>query len=274
MYTFVVEKPDVTTAWIAACNELDRTTNPDHTAYHTVVRIIDPRKEDPALRTDLERVRRRVLPADDYFPIETVANTILPKALAASSESHADLVARYSNMYSRVRRFPKNQRDTYFGRLIAYPSQGDKPPIDQLGKVIERLKNQATSKGPMTAAYEVDVIHPAVDGEVTEDPIVSMDAHVHRGGYDNYTRGFPCLSHCSFQLEKGRTVHLTAFYRYHYMLDKAYGNYIGLGRLLSHVAGYAGVQAGTLTVVAGFARLEKTDLVRPLLRQMQPMLSF
>ncbi|MEV6894732.1 hypothetical protein [Kribbella sp. NPDC051137] len=273
MYTFVVEKPDVTAAWIAACTELDRRTNPDRTAFHTVVRITDPSKDDATFRSDLERVRERALPADDYATIETVANTIFPRALAASSGSHADLVTRYRNMYGRVRLFPKNHRDTYFGRLIAYPGPGSKPPIDQLGKVIERLKSEAASRGPMTAAYEVDVAHPAFDSEIADDPILSMDAHVHRGGHDNYTRGFPCLSHCSFQLEKGRTVHLTAFYRYHYMLDKAYGNYIGLGRLLAHVAGCAGLRAGALTVMAGYAWLEKTRLVRPLLRETEPMVS-
>ena len=268
MYTFTVERPDVTSAWIAACNELDRKSNPHRTAYHTVVRIADPSRDDPAFRAELERVRAHAM-RDEFEPIETVANTIFPAALAAASDSHDHLASRYQDMYARVRRFPGNHYDTYFGRLIAYPGPAGGSPIEQLGRVIDRLKQQSASKTPMTAAYEADVAHPASD-----DLLVSEEAHVHVGGRDNRTRGFPCLSHCSFQLDAGQTVHATAYYRYHYMLDRAYGNYLGLGRLLAYVADRAGLPHGTLTVMAGYARLEgHLTLLRPLLGGTQPMLS-
>lgn len=269
MYTFAVEGSDVTTAWISACKALDTKANKQRSAFHTVVRINDPLTDDPSVHKDLDRVRAHVL-GDDFEPIETVADTIFPTALAASSSDHDRLVARYRAMYRQLRRFRGNQHGTYFGRLVAYPNPSNGMPVDQVGWVIDRLKAQAASRGPMTAAYEVDIAHPASD----QDAIPSEDAHIHIGGRDNLTRGFPCLSHCSFQLESRQIVHATAYYRYHTMLDRAYGNYLGLGRLLEYVADRAGLTRGTLTVMAGFARIEQNvTLLRPLLGGIQPMVS-
>jgi hypothetical protein len=39
-------------------------------------------------------------------------------------------------------------------------------------------------------------------------------------------------------------------------VKRAYGNYLGLGRLLAYVAGQAGLAIGQLTVVAGQAQIE------------------
>lgn len=247
MHTFDVSGSDVTRAWIAACKALDRRDNPTRTGLHTVVRITDPTADDPAFRTELDRLRT----AKGHEPIETVAGTLFPAALAARGTSHDALVASYRSMYPRLRRYPGNRHGTYFGRLIAYPgARGEQ--VDQIGKIIERLRQQAGSSGPMTAAYEIDIAHPQ-DGE--EDGI-SAEALVHAADRDNLYRGFPCLSHCSFQLDRTGTVHAAALYRSHYMFERAYGNYLGLGRLLEHIATEAELQRGTLTVIAGYAKLD------------------
>ena len=47
--------------------------------------------------------------------------------------------------------------------------------------------------------------------------------------------GFPCLSFCSFQLD-GDTLHMIAQYRYQYLIERGYGNYLGLGQLLGYVS--------------------------------------
>lgn len=261
MYTFTVEGSDVTAAWIKACQALDTKANEARSAFHTIVRITDPIQDDPDLHRHLDRVRAGTL-GKDYEPIDTVASTIFPAGLAASSGDHERLVARYREMYGRLRRFSGNHHGTYFGRLIAYPGPKGGPPVDQIGWVINRLGKQAASRGPMTAAYEVDVAHPETD----EEPVLSDDTHIHIGGQDNLIRGFPCLSHCSFQLESHQIVHATAYYRYHTMLDRAYGNYLGLGRLLDYVAAQAGLTRGCLTVMAGYALIEKgISQLRPLL---------
>jgi hypothetical protein len=50
------------------------------------------------------------------------------------------------------------------------------------------------------------------------------------------------------------------------MFERAYGNYLGLGRLLAYIAHQAELGCGTLTVVAGHARLDgPITQLRPLL---------
>lgn len=40
------------------------------------------------------------------------------------------------------------------------------------------------------------------------------------------------------------------------MVERAYGNYLGLGRLMAYIASQAGLETGELTVTAGYARLD------------------
>ncbi|MFI6986513.1 hypothetical protein ACIBSV_49315 [Embleya sp. NPDC050154] len=270
MHTFTVEGPDVTRAWIAACNALDRKGNGARTGYHTVVRIADATADDPTFREDLERVRAHAAPAGTYKPVETVANTIFPQSLGARCASHEQLADRYRALYPAARRFPGNHRDTYFGRLIAYP--GTDGHIDQIAKIIDRLTRQTATRAPMTAAYEVDVTHPSdID---TGEASATADALVHTTERDNLIRGFPCLSMCSFQLDRHGTLHTAAYYRSHFMLERAYGNYLGLGRLSAHIARHAGLKQGTLTVFAGYAQLDgPITSIRPLLTATPPMLA-
>ncbi|MER5452817.1 thymidylate synthase [Streptomyces sp. NPDC002766] len=254
MISFVVTGGDVTRAWIAACNALDRKDNPSRTGLHTVVRIADPTADDPGFRTELDRLRI----AKRHEPIETVAGTLFPADLAARATDHTSLVARYRAMYPRIKRYPGNAHGTYFGRLVAYPG-AKKTDIDQIGNIIGRLRKQTGSKGPMTAAYEADLAHPD-DGDVPAELLV------HAADRDNLYRGFPCLSHVSFQLDRDRRVHAAALYRSQYMFERAYGNYLGLGRLLAYIAAQADLAVGTLTVVAGHAHLDgPLTALRPLL---------
>ncbi|MGW0846919.1 hypothetical protein ACWD26_43760 [Streptomyces sp. NPDC002787] len=260
MISFDVTGRDVTRAWIAACNALDRKDNPSRTGLQTVVRITDPTTDDTGFRTELDRLRT----AKRHEPIDTVAGTLFPAGLAARAADHADLVSRYRAMYPRLKKFPGNAHGTYFGRLVAYPGV-KKTDIDQVGNIISRLRKQASGKGPMTAAYEADLAHPD-DGDVPAELLV------HAADRDNLYRGFPCLSHVSFQLDRDGRVHAAALYRSHYMFERAYGNYLGLGRLLAYIADQADLAVGTLTVVAGHAHLDgPITAIRPLLSDTPPL---
>ena len=77
---------------------------------------------------------------------------------------------------------------------------------------------------------------------------------------------FPCLSFCSFQLDHDR-LHLTAHYRSQYLLQRGYGNYLGLARLQAYVAAVVGIQPGQLLVVAGLAHAEAAEIPRGRPRQ-------
>ncbi len=269
MHTFTVDAPDVSSAWTRACQKLDAAA--DAKGYHTVVRIADPRSDDLAVREELDRIRVR----SGCDPIETVANTIFPAALAATCDSHEELVVRYRAFYERLLEFsPRKTKGTYFGRMVAYPGRGGL--TDQIGEIIARIRQQTRGRGPLTAAYEASVAHPgdALVEEAEEDAVILIDAPVRVPAEDTALRDFPCLSHCSFQLDRTGTVHTLAYYRSQYMVDRAYGNYLGLGRINAWVARHSGQRPGTLTVVAGYAQIEAhKSRIRPLLSNMLPLFS-
>lgn len=271
MNSFVAEGQGIATAWIRAVRKLGEL--PDHRAFHTVVRIGDPLRDGPDTHAGLDRVLERL----GLQPVETVANTIFPADLAARSRDYAHLVSRYRAMYGTVRKLsPKNKWGTYFGRLVAYPSAGHEDGFDQLAAVISWLRMESAYQGGKTARYETMLAHPLDAGSTGSGPpdAAACSVPVQRPGTDTGAMATPCLSHCSFQLDRGRgSVHALATYRSHYMIERAYGNYLGLGRLLGYVSTQSGLQPGTLTVVAGYAQIEPgtITLIRPLLGEAVPL---
>lgn len=247
-----VKAPNISAAWLAAASRL--LAEPKRKALHTAVHISDPTAEVPEVRTAVDEL----LAAENLQGVETVANTIFPAAIAASSRNHAELVKRYLRMFPILKRYDGNRRGTYFGRLIQYPTS--KEPFDQIDAVIKRIGIERANRGPKQARYEATI--------ADADEQLSTTTPVYVPGRDNSPMAFPCLSHCSFQLDTEDHVHLLATYRSQYMVQRGYGNYLGLGRLLAYVAEQSGLQVGHLTVAAGLARVEPPILpVRDLLGQ-------
>jgi thymidylate synthase len=259
MDTFTVSGPDISTAWIRACKALDQP--PNRRGYHTVVRIADPIADDPRVRFELDRI----LESKNKQSVRTVANTIFPAALARAAKDHDALVARYKKLFPSLKRLHQGNRlGTYFDRLINYPGPGGS--TDQIALIIGRLRQQLETRGPMTACYEANLVDPASDHD---GEAFTVSAPVRVPGVDNNIMQFPCLSHCSFQLDREGRLHLTALYRSQYMIERAYGNYVGLGELLAYIAHNSRLQVGGLTVVAGYAQLDGGYItkVRPLLTE-------
>ena len=73
--------------------------------------------------------------------------------------------------------------------------------------------------------------------------------------------GFPCLSFCSFQLD-GDMLHMVAQYRYQYLIERGYGNYLGLGQLLGYVCATVGLRPGQLTIITGVAAVDSAARYR------------
>ncbi|OEJ21634.1 hypothetical protein AS594_39630 [Streptomyces agglomeratus] len=260
MHTFTVDAPDVSRAWLEAATHLSEI--PGRKAFHTVVRIASPLQEDLHLRAELDRLRA-ARSKEPLYPIETVVNTLFPAKLAATCSTHEELTDRYRTLYPRLREVRRNAHGTYFGRLVAYPGTPEKPePVDQLARVIHRL-DKLRSSAKWSAVYEAGTAHVTDDSETWEEEpqetAAGTEAVIRAAALDTQTLDFPCLSHCSFQLDGStNTVHLAAYYRSHYMFDRAYGNYLALGHLCAWVARHAGLTPGTLTVMSGCARLDCT----------------
>jgi len=224
-------------AWASAVEYL--LDQPSREAVNLGVKIAVP-GEDPRVSALVNSML-----ADHHLPlIHTVANTLFPRHLAARSAGSAALTNRYRRLLPRLRRNPKNRLGTYFGRIVAFESSGR--PIDQLTDLIAKLRSaRSGSGGAMTSRYEVAVSEPA-ESVLVYDPI-----HDH-----NKRMGFPCLSLLSFHVH-GERVHLAAHYRNHTFVERAYGNYVGLGALLSYVATQSSWAPGEMLVVSGHAKIER-----------------
>ena len=125
--------------------------------------------------------------------------------------------------------------------MVALPATPG--PINQIQIIIDRLKGRLKKKTP----YQIDMI----GGDIKATMLLATRT--------NKLLAFWRLSFCAVQRDEDK-VHLSAHYRNHYMIERAYGNYLGLGRLLKYIADQAGLVAGTLTVISGHAEIDRSPL--------------
>lgn len=246
MAVFVSEK-DVSTAWVTA---LDKLVQSGGDAVNLIVAIADPTAEQQDVRQVLDRFVGdwRRANHNSVERVSTVANTLFPSAwyvperLGPTAAEHLYDLERSTRPVTRRR----NRRGTYFERMVAWPGSGNRE-FNQLAQVIDRVRSARERGHQRGHEYEVGLTTPA--DEIAAPVLVP--------GKDRSTQGFPCLSHLSFSLLDG-VVHLLAVYRSHDFISRAYGNYLGLGRVLQFVAQESGVSAGELTCVSASATAEIT----------------
>ncbi len=238
LLTHELRGENVSRAWVNVIRAVD--AMPGDQAFQVTVRIDRPAEEVAGIRAAVDQLLGTLRLA----PVDEVRNTVFPASLALKYPEPADLTARYRNYtYPRLKRLEReNAKGTYFNRFADYPASAG--AIDQLVNVAEKLR--ASKAGTrVKSMYEVDMAE-------------GLDMAVYRHTKDHKKRmAFPCLSFCSFQLD-GHRVHLVAHYRSQYLVQRAYGNYLGLGQLLQYVATAAGFDTGQLLVVAGHARIDKS----------------
>ncbi len=256
-----VSGPNVSAAWV---DGLERLLRGDGEAVNFTVSIADPTAEEPAVRTVLDAFidERRAAHKRSVERVSTVANTIFPESwyverLGEGAEKHLyDLELESREVRHR---HSGNRRGTYFERFVAWPGP-DGTTFNQLDQVVQRLRSTHQRGQRRGNSYEIGVTTPADE---------AVAAPVFVGGHDRQIMGFPCLSHTSFSLQKG-VLHLAAVYRNHEFIKRAYGNYLGLGRLLRFVAIQSGWPVGELTCVsasvtvgggAGFGRGAISELL-------------
>jgi len=249
----VVRGTTISDAWLSAVVAVSDAPDRQRGVCHLVTRIASPPDEQPQVRAAADRLLSEL----GYDPIETVANTIFPASMAATSRDHAHLAERYRRVYPTLRRLDpaRNRHGTYFGRIVAHPAAGGEH--DQLAELLRRLRTELAAPAPKSARYEMNVSEPGdlAPQEPGAEQAAGASVHVYAPGQDNSPMGFPCLSFCSFQLDQDR-LHMVAHYRYQYLVQRGYGNYLGLARLLKYVGDAAGLAPGELMIVAGVAKVE------------------
>lgn len=226
--------PDVSSAWLAAVSHLLK--EPGGQCSNLGVAIGDPTAEHADVRAELDAFAANARRTGKDMPrIDSVAGTIFQTSFyrpgTVDPEGHLYELER--RIRKVVRRHPQNRRGTYFERLVAYPLRDDHE-FNQLHHVLGRLQSAASHGRRNGNQFELSIFHPE---------------------RDSYPVGFPCLSHISITLREG-VLDATALYRNQYFLDRAYGNYLGIGEVLRFLATESGYAVGELLCVASHASLE------------------
>jgi thymidylate synthase len=194
--------------------------------FNVVVEIKDPVSEDIEMR----RLLDSFLQTAGKKPIDEVANTIFPSSLYFPSLGRKQLYENYEIAWPLIKLF--NRWGTYFYRMIHW-GEGEKP-INQLENTLRKLRDTISGKPKYRSIYEISIYQPHSDQWIR--------------------MGAPCLSHLSFKLENG-ALFLTVLYRNHFYIERAYGNFIGLGRLMEFMARESKISVGQLTCISTHAEL-------------------
>ena len=227
-------------------------------ALNVILAIKTPESDGPASLRLNERMDS-YLKAHDEYSVHTVAETIFPgweykrRGLSGVFETYAN------EEFPTLSKGSPKSWGTYAHRLVRRRTAEGKE-VNPLELMIEKMKTELASGNRKQACYEIGV----AEGEY-DLPLYNTvdDDWRHMGG--------PCLSHVSFKLFEGE-VHLTALYRSHDYLFKAFGNMLGLARLQACVAHEVGQPVGSLVVHSTYAYRDSKGAkgdARTLLRELR-----
>ncbi len=260
--------PNVGQAWLCT---LDFVQQSGGQQVNVLTTVTDPlADEDPAVRRLVDELlapghRNRT----SIQPTDTVANTIFPASLYRDpgyewspdlddnavqrlDTAATDLYKAYGEMLPLLCTADGNSLGTYFGRMTSWP--GRQPGgVNQLADRIKYLRGN--HKNGIRTQNVADV---AIGGEADQHGSPSLaDIGVQiYAPTDRRQRGFPCLVHIDLTLLSGR-LSMLAVYRHQYLITKAYGNLLGLSRLLAFLSQQTGFAIGELAVLATYADAER-----------------
>lgn len=248
-------------AWVLA---LERVVGePGGRLVHLVTTVSDPSSENLAVRRALDDA----LEEAGSQSVDTVAETIFPTSLypdpgydwlpgisldkEAELDAAADaLYASYIDMLPVLLTASGNSRGTYFARMVTWPGK-TAGGVNQLASRVAALRSEHNAGRRRNNTIDIDV---AADADADAEP---RGLQVY-AATDNRRRGFPCLTHVDLTLHDGQ-LNLLAVYRHQYLIDKAYGNMVGLSRLLVFLCQQTGYAPGELVVHATMADAQRRD---------------
>jgi thymidylate synthase len=202
--------------------------------------------EDIAIRQALDTI----LPTKEKkYSSKVTALTIFPHDAWVR---HGKLPVReFSNWYLE-HFFPRmqardshNNRGTYFERMVRF--QGSKKgkdgaiglqqtnQLDHIATIWKR--DRAKGASPRHSALQASIFDPAKD---------------HTGGK---MLGFPCLQQVSFSYDNNDQLAVNAYYPTQYIMDRAYGNYLGLCHLGQFMAQDMGLKMVRLNCFIGLPEI-------------------
>lgn len=244
----------LTDAWLKAYTALASARN--H-AVNLTVTVSSPGIEHPSVRRAIDS-QVAMLQAQGHRQynksVHTVANTIFPMSLYRRGRVDAfyDAAKRgQSGRQGTVTSWgPKS--GTYIGRLLDYPTFGG-ATFNQLARMLKNLDADRNYRD----FYELSLSVEPPDPDPSTLPIFA-GASTFVPDYDNSHRGGQCLSHISLHLSSDGRLSMAALYRHQTYLTRAYGNFLGLSRLLHFLVHESrkDLEVGELMVVASHAEIE------------------
>ena len=190
--------------------------------------------EDPEL-LPIRNALDQVLKAEGQGSCHTVANTIFPKSLWNPEAGRETLFERYRNLLPRLRKHKGNRNGLYFERLISLDG------LNQLNHVIETWHGGNTRR----SALQASVFDP------------------HRDHTNQRQRGFPCLTQLAFDPQGKVGLAVTGVYVTQYVVERCYGNILGLiwlGQFMAHEMGLTLTRVNCVATRATRGGVPKRDL--------------
>ena len=233
MTSVYIEEPDLSIAWGLA---LQRSRQP-------VIRDLIPLtvsitgfsaqgvvSENNAIRAQLDLTLKSL----GKQSVHSVANTIFPHALWNQTRPRSELYSRYHAILPQLRSASsKNRHGLYFERML---SGG---PVGAENQLEFAIAAYTARPGVRRSMLQVSVFQPTRDHSTAA------------------MRGFPCLQHLTFApAPEGLCVN--AFYATQYLVERAYGNYLGICRLGQFVAHEIRVPLARVTCFTGIAEFDAT----------------
>lgn len=238
-----------------AINVMSTVTNPlapeDAGIRDAIDSILDGGNRAGTRVQEVETVAGTIFPYDLYVDPQLVYSSGLEEAdrktldLAAS-----DLYQAYLDMLPILITDPANARGTYFGRMVSWPGKtgGGRNQLADRVTTLRRAHDLSQRK------RNLEDIAIGGEGEgLTDDSLAGVQVYA---ASDRRSRGFPCLVHIDLTVFDGR-LSMAAVYRHQYLVTKAYGNLLGLSRLLGFLAQQSGYTVGELVVHATMADTEQ-----------------
>ncbi len=174
--------------------------------------------------------------------IETVASTLFPHSFWQPGVPRKQLFRRYQNLLARLKKHRGNRRGMYFERMIAFD-----PNAPYEGNQLEFILESYAKGLRRSSAFQIVLTDPRRDMLGTP------------------RLGFPCLQQIAVNpSEPDGTLGLVGFYPTQYLVERGYGNYLGLARLGRFLASELRLRLNTVACVTARALLglPKTDLGR------------
>lgn len=142
-----------------------------------------------------------------------------------------------------------NRGGTYFQRIVAFGAELGKkgelsePYVDQLAKILEFWDSTET---PRRSALQAACFDP------------------HRDHHLKARSGFPCLQQVSFSHDSDDGLAVTGYYPSEYILDRGYGNYLGLCHLGRYMARNMGLRLTRMNCIVSHPLLSGSAGKTPL----------